>query len=536
MEQACTFFEWGTENIFIKLDAVDHLNHSDIKRLDHHFLQSHAIVIASRGQLLLHVDQQEIQLHACEAYACKPGSIIGIHANNQHFEAYIFYMKLYEEQKNSQPVIKVDGPLFTHVLKLGDDWNVGSSCKKIYRAWHRSSGLNKFRCQISFQYFLLQMIDSHVPADVKSCLSIEEVKQFIDVHYNQDMTVHELARLTRLSCKYFAEVFKKRFGKTVMEYVTELRMQAAKRLMNQGSLKVREIAHEIGYRDEFYFSRKFKKETGMTPTNYMKNVNQKIVAYTSDVIGHLIPLGLMPYAAPLHPKWTSYYYQHYRKEIPVPLSAYRVNEDWETNIMQLRREPVDTIITSVAIHPREQELLEKIAPVIYLPKQQSGWWRDQFLYIADKLGKTNLASKWLQAYDQKAAHIHAKCRQVLKNKKPAVIRMVGDSLFMETDNPLFSFLFEDLHLSRPHDHSFDQKHHPVTVDKLCRLPIDIIFMLVRQDNETRKHWELLKQRREWQQLPAVRTGNIKLVPSDPWLENSAHAHLRKLDSIDELCP
>ncbi|MDY0395250.1 ABC transporter substrate-binding protein [Virgibacillus halophilus] len=318
-----------------------------------------------------------------------------------------------------------------------------------------------------------------------------------------------------------------------MEYVTELRLQEAKRLMNQGNLKIKEIAHEIGYKDEFYFSRKFRKETGMTPTNYMKNVKQKVVAYTSNIIGHLIPLQVIPYAAPMHPKWTSYYYHHYRREIPLPLSAYRINEEWETNMMRVMQESVDIIITSAAIQPKEQTLLEKTASVIYVP-QQINSWRNQFLYIANKLDKNELAHKWLQTYEQKAASINAALCKQFMNKTTAVLRMVNDSLYIETGNQLFSFLFEDLHSFVPHSLSLEKLHQPITIDSLSQLQIDCIFMLVRQDDETRKNWDMLQRTEQWQQLPAVRTGNVMLVSSDPWLENSAHAYLRKLDSVAKL--
>ncbi|MBD5075363.1 AraC family transcriptional regulator, partial [Xanthomonas citri pv. citri] len=82
------------------------------------------------------------------------------------------------------------------------------------------------------------------------------------------------------------------------------RITKAKRLMAKSNCKLKEIAHQTGYQDEFYFSRIFKKYTGCSPTSYMKKRRKKIAAYGRGTMGHLIPLHHIPLAAALHPKWT----------------------------------------------------------------------------------------------------------------------------------------------------------------------------------------------------------------------------------------
>lgn len=118
-------------------------------------------------------------------------------------------------------------------------------------------------------------------------------------------------------------------------------------------------------------------------------------------MGHLIPLHHIPFAAAPHPKWTSYYYQHYSTDIPVQLSAYRFNEKWKENLHTLSQAEPDVILSMDSITSEEQNRLNRIAKVIYLPSEES--WRTHFLQTASFLKEETEAEKWLAAYDQQTA-------------------------------------------------------------------------------------------------------------------------------------
>ncbi|MDT2273884.1 AraC family transcriptional regulator [Paenibacillus larvae] len=81
----------------------------------------------------------------------------------------------------------------------------------------------------------------------------------MDNHYNENLTIEQLAHMAEVSPKYFVDLFKKTYGKSAMDYVTEVRVNSAKKLMVRSDARLRDIAHQVGYNDEFYFSRKFKR-------------------------------------------------------------------------------------------------------------------------------------------------------------------------------------------------------------------------------------------------------------------------------------
>lgn len=104
---------------------------------------------------------------------------------------------------------------------------------------------------------------------------VVKVKEYLDDHYKERVTLEELASVHFLSKFYLAQIFKDTYGITVGNYVTEKRIAEAKRLLrfgrNEGRLlTIQEVAAAVGYEDMNYFCRTFKKTEGMSPGEYRK--------------------------------------------------------------------------------------------------------------------------------------------------------------------------------------------------------------------------------------------------------------------------
>ncbi|MDO4564989.1 MAG: AraC family transcriptional regulator [Clostridia bacterium] len=93
--------------------------------------------------------------------------------------------------------------------------------------------------------------------------------RFIDKNYaDEGISLNTVAKAVNISANYFSGIFSQEMGLTFVEYVTQKRMELAKRLLRQTSKRSGEIAFEVGYRDPRYFSFLFKKTQGCTPSNY----------------------------------------------------------------------------------------------------------------------------------------------------------------------------------------------------------------------------------------------------------------------------
>ncbi len=105
---------------------------------------------------------------------------------------------------------------------------------------------------------------------------IQRAKEYIGVHYvNPDMSLNEVAAQVNLSPSHFSVVFGQETSKTFKEYLTEIRIKRAKELLRTTTLKSSEIAYQIGYTDPHYFSYVFRKNTGLTPTEFRLQGHEK---------------------------------------------------------------------------------------------------------------------------------------------------------------------------------------------------------------------------------------------------------------------
>lgn len=106
----------------------------------------------------------------------------------------------------------------------------------------------------------------------KSRNIIEQIKEVIHKRYNENITINEIAKEVYLSTTYLCMVFKQETGETVNEYITKVRIERAKELLMDPKNKLYDICYSIGYTEPGYFSKIFKKHTGLSPTEYREKL------------------------------------------------------------------------------------------------------------------------------------------------------------------------------------------------------------------------------------------------------------------------
>lgn len=100
---------------------------------------------------------------------------------------------------------------------------------------------------------------------------VVRAQEYIRENYQRDLSLDEVSRQLDLSPYYFSKLFKEETGCNFVEYVTRLRIKKAKELLAGGDCSVKEVCLEVGYGDPNYFSRIFKKNVGVTPTEYRES-------------------------------------------------------------------------------------------------------------------------------------------------------------------------------------------------------------------------------------------------------------------------
>lgn len=97
---------------------------------------------------------------------------------------------------------------------------------------------------------------------------INEAIRYIELNYQKDITVEDIAQNCGLNRNYFGKKFKEEFGKTPQEFLMRFRMTKATKLLENTQLSIGEISDAVGYNDQLHFSRAFKNTYGISPRQW----------------------------------------------------------------------------------------------------------------------------------------------------------------------------------------------------------------------------------------------------------------------------
>jgi AraC-like DNA-binding protein len=101
--------------------------------------------------------------------------------------------------------------------------------------------------------------------------AVRDSIEYIMANLSSGVKLDDLMQFTSLSKEHFSRIFKKEVGKTFRQYTLELRIEAAKRML-QGSHSAEETAYMLQFCSQSYFIKQFKKVTGMTPYEYRRRI------------------------------------------------------------------------------------------------------------------------------------------------------------------------------------------------------------------------------------------------------------------------
>ncbi|MBT2636281.1 AraC family transcriptional regulator [Bacillus sp. ISL-26] len=493
---------------------------------EHQLTDSPVLIFHLKGKGRIDIGTDSFPLQKETLYICPSEETFSIEpAPSSSIHLYIVRLRAFSYSKDDRAMLPRIGEDIFHGLQqmnIQTVENLTSRLQSLAENAQSSDTLMKMKYTADFQQLMYDLYSANVCHQNNTKTAIEQTKQFIKAQSDTKITLTQLAQMAGISAKHYSETFKKLYGKSVTEYITDIRITNAKKLMAKANCKLREIAHQTGYQDEFYFSRIFKKYTGSSPTSYMKKRRTKMAAYGKEMIGHLIPLHHIPYAAALHPKWTAYYYKQFAPDIPIHLSAYRSNANWEENLQMLSQTAPDVILSMDSVSKEEKNRLHKITDVFYLPSQEN--WRTQFLLTAAYLNEEKEAQHWLEMY-QNLVHSAKESLVNLQKHRFLFIRLYKEDFYLAHNKSIQDVFFGDLafHSAKPEHIAADQK---ISFNMLTNCQADCLMLFICKEPETLDYFQRIQQTAEWQNLRAVRDKRVFPVSSDPWGEYSPSGHQR----------
>ncbi len=121
----------------------------------------------------------------------------------------------------------------------------------------------------------------HNQAEEKDETTVSKACKYIQENFRRELSLDDVSKEVNVSPYYFSKLFKEEVGENFIDYLTALRISNAKELLLRPVLTIREAGLQSGYADPNYFSRIFKKHTGMTPREYRERNLHKLLIDSS---------------------------------------------------------------------------------------------------------------------------------------------------------------------------------------------------------------------------------------------------------------
>ncbi len=227
-----------------------------------------------------------------ESYIGKPGDAFVVSPGNLHlmgtqtgavdYFTFLFPLKYISFRSDDLLYESLLEPLSSgHLMispRIGDA--AGRLCEQlvdIYMEKKEGAGADiaaQIRIKIILLQFILEMWNKGlvVENDTSGRNTVEkEMVSYIQQNYTGTISLKEFGEQFHLSEKYISRYFKEHFHITLSQYVTYLRLEHAKQLLQDTDIPITEIALQSGYQNVSYFIRSFKKTYGVSPLKYRKN-------------------------------------------------------------------------------------------------------------------------------------------------------------------------------------------------------------------------------------------------------------------------
>lgn len=237
--------------IYETTDAQDHLLHASC----------HHVGIVYKGDGMLTVNNESVRISQSDIYFIKKDSTFSIKRSPEMEYFYISFSGWHADELMDRIGISTHNFVFRGHNGIVEFW---TSCfdKSV------DSNLDLF----SEAVLLFTAANLSDKQKEKSPLS-ERIAEYINEHFNDPgLKLSAIASALGYDPKYLSSVFKTKQGITITNYMKSLRVKHAAFLFEEGVESVKSVALLSGFSDALYFSKVFKQETGLSPSDYIKQV------------------------------------------------------------------------------------------------------------------------------------------------------------------------------------------------------------------------------------------------------------------------
>lgn len=499
---------------------------------------AHTLLVAGEGMGVVRIGGDSYPVSIGKCFYARPGSAVSL---IPHFNELTLYRISFERLGRvvNEHGVGIFQPAQDSFAKEGElrspmPDRMLEMAALLYEAGRQPGAIAGYREQMLLNELLLELTAANMAtADGNSTQeAVLRTMDYISANYSKDLSRDKLAGMAKLSPEYYSVLFKQLSGKSLTDFVTDIRIQHVKEALLFSDDRLSDVAKAAGYKDEYYLSRKFKKIVGVSPSVYMK-APKRTVSMNPHLTRHLLALGIVP-AATLSFRGM---FGEYQEQLDAGQCECR---DWMIGFEpdELEQQRPELII---CIDNLSADLLRKyrrIAPTLVVPWHASDW-RGHLRAIAHAAGKTAAAEDWLEQFHARAEQLRSKLAEAGTSKQTVLVYNIrAESAFVYKNHGMGShILYNELHLQPPERLRLAPEPLSVAVSPLELLPLytsdHIVLSVERSDSAERRALEMLTSD-PWREWLSNRAHRLHRVDMNRWHGYDSIAAGWQLDDIERL--
>ncbi|WP_340017801.1 AraC family transcriptional regulator [Paenibacillus sp. FSL H3-0457] len=496
--------------------------------------EKHAFLICEEGDGRLYIGHEQFPFTTGCVYPLSPGEGYQIeHRNNSELKYIIMAFDVIH-------VLTGDPELFTRaVFEHRNQLNgypyapLSGLLEQMYVIRNYKTDAEYSHLNAQFQKWMDMIITRYTSPKTEQSMEarLHSTIQYVDDHYTEEITVQKLARLAEIRPVQYTTLFRQLTGHKPLDYVNHVRIKHAKDWLRKSDEPLRDIASRVGFKDEYYFSRRFRQMTGLSPRQYDRSIQQQRLV--QDWLGHDVNI-------PVNPDRIMYYGdsagdllmlgiqlledQTYDAVAPVNVEAAVIMKP-------------DLIIFDSS-NEQQYEQLYRIAPT--LAYNSHATLEERMRRLGSWFGRQPQVEQWLTSYAERTEQMWAKIHTVIEEGETASVFTYhrGARLFVMGNIGLAPMLYHPMGF-RPVTKVKEalvagRAYKEISAEAVRQYAGDHVFVMLPEEVVARQATEMLMKSPSWQALPAVQNGRVYPVEESTWNVGDALTSDRLLTLLPEL--
>ncbi|MBP1906741.1 AraC-like DNA-binding protein [Paenibacillus turicensis] len=511
--------QWLPELVHIKM--YDTYPPEDIVKAPHS-LEQFTLLLLVQGRTEIIVNGKSVSISAPCAYLLLPNTKLEFILPPTSFPVELFELQfqLYSlvEYSHTRKIFerKTDFPYQGRLA--GHAGALQRAVLRLYTIANQEQA-NKLKIRSQMLYILELLLagqDSQERQNVNQFMT--ELLIYMKSHYKEDITMEELAARAGMQASYFSQRFKQYTGKTPLQYLSSIRMNRAKEiLLGSEYSTIREVARLVGYRDEFYFSRRFKELNGVAPSQYhVRLKHPTIISLSFPYTEHLLALKIVPIAGQVTASM-----QATIKALPLP---YHGKEAWEISQNVFVEHTPDLVVCKNNVAEKARSYIGDVVPIVTYP------WREMDVYglqwrLATLLGREEEAKSWREDFTNQEKAARRRINSIGDLTVALCVRHERGWRMYGARN-IGHVFYRSLLLKPPKLVRDAMAEHPIGTeftwlsfepDELLLFEADYIFFVVRNEKDIEEIVDFKKNIPAWRDHEAISREQYAFLDWDWWM-------------------